>query len=53
MFLIILEICNKAIEEDPWQLSDFPDHLKIQGMCERAAEDESETLEYVPNHFKT
>ena len=31
----------------------FSDHIKTQGMCERAIEDESETLEYVPNHFKT
>ena len=42
--LIKQEMCNKAVEEDPWQLGDFPDHLKTQGMCEKSVEDESETL---------
>ena len=37
----------------PWRLHSVPDHFKTQEMCERAIEDEPETLEYVPNHFKT
>ena len=43
---------KKAVEKNPYQLGDFPDHLKTQEMCERAAEDEPKTLEYVPDHFK-
>ena len=38
-------MCEKAVEEDPYQLDDFPDHLKTQEMCEKAVENESETLE--------
>ena len=45
-------MCNKAVEEDPWQLEDVPG-LKTQAMCKRASKDESETLEYVHNYFKT
>ena len=46
-------MCEKAVEKEPCQLGDFPDHLKTQEMCYRAVEDEAETLEYVPYHFKT
>ena len=28
------------------------DHFKTKRMCERAIEDEPETLEFVPDHFK-
>ena len=38
------KMCNKAVEEDPYQLGDFPDHLKTQKMCEKAVEDEAEAL---------
>ena len=24
------EMCNKAVEKNPYQLDDFPDHLKTQ-----------------------
>ena len=37
---------------DP-RLDYVPDHFKTKRMCERAVEDEPETLEYVPNHLKT
>ena len=43
---------NKAVKKYPWQLRDFPDHLKTQETCERAVDNEPKTLEYVPNHFK-
>ena len=43
------EMCNKAVEGDPWQLGDFPNHLKTEEMCEKAVEDQPETLQYVPN----
>ena len=46
-------MCNKVVVEHPYQLGDFPDHLKAQKMCEKAVEDEAEALEYVPDHFKT
>ena len=32
-------------------LEDVPNHLKTQKMCERAVEDEPETLQYVPDHL--
>ena len=35
------------------RLDYVPDHFKTKRMCERAVEDEPETLEYVPNHLKT
>ena len=35
------------------QLGDFPDCFKTKRMCERAVEDEPNTLEYVPDHPKT
>ena len=43
------EMCNKAVEGDPWQLGDFPNHLKTEEMCEKAVEDQPETLQYVLN----
>ena len=37
--------CEKAIEKNPYQLGDFPDHFRTQEMCIKAFEDEPETLE--------
>ena len=30
------EMCNKAVEKDPWALRFLPDHLKTQKMCNDA-----------------
>ena len=32
------EMCNKAMEKDPWLLGDVPDCFKTQEMCIRALE---------------
>ena len=30
------DICDKALEVDPWSFEHVPDHFKTQGMCEKA-----------------
>ena len=30
------EMCNKAVEEDPYQLGDVPDHFKTHEMANQA-----------------
>ena len=30
------EMCNKAVEVDPWQLKDVPNYFKTQEMCNKA-----------------
>ena len=40
-------MCNKVVEEDSYQLGDFPDHLKTRDMCEKAVVDKAEPLGYV------
>ena len=47
------EMCEKAIEEDPWCLCAVPDRFKAKRMCEKAVEDEPESLGYIPDHLKT
>ena len=51
--LKIQEMCNKAVEENPYQLGDFPDHLKNTKISIKAFDDEPEALKYVPDHHKT
>ena len=48
-----LEICEKAVEDDPWQLKYAPDHLKIQEICNGAVRDDPSSLRYVPDWFVT
>ena len=42
-------MCGETVLREPYILWYVPDHLKTQEICERAVEDEPETLEYVPN----
>ena len=46
-------MCEKAVEKDPWQLGNFPDHFKTQRMYEKVVKDEPDTLRFVPDHLKT
>ena len=56
-------MCVKAVEKDPSDLrfvyekpcvlKYIPDHLKTQGMCEKAIEKDLRGLNYVPDHLKT
>ena len=46
-------MCIKALEVDPWQLHDVPDHFKTREMCERAVRDDSFSLQFVPDWFVT
>ena len=32
------EMCNEAVEEDPWALKYFPDEYKTRGMCTEAVD---------------
>ena len=43
---------NEAVGRSPWQLEYVLNHLKTQKMCGKAVEDESKTLEFVPDHLK-
>ena len=47
------EICEKTVEDDPWQLKYVPDHLKTQEMCNGAVEETPYALQYVPDCFIT
>ena len=46
------EMCEKAVENH-YPLRFIPDHLKTQGMCNKAVEKDPYNLKYVPNQFKT
>ena len=43
----------KAVEVDPWQLDDAPDHLETQEMCDEAVKDYPFSLQLVPDWFLT
>ena len=46
------EMCERAVEEDPWPLYGGPDHFKTQEMC-KAVEQTSWVLKFVSDHLKT
>ena len=46
-------MCIKAVEVDPWQLKDVPDHLKTQEICDNAVKDYLFSLRLVPNWLVT
>ena len=46
-------MCEKAVEDDPYNLEFVPDHFKTKKMCITAAEKEAETLEHFPDLYKT
>ena len=47
------EICNKAIENDPYNLKFVPDRFKTQKMCDQAVKEDSSSLKFVPDWFVT
>ena len=47
------EMCDKAVEKDPWQLKYVPDCFKTKRVCKKAVENKPENLRYVPDHLKT
>ena len=42
------EMCEKAVEKDPWRLYDVPDHFKTAEMFKKAVQSNPSCLEYVP-----
>ena len=47
------EMCNKAVEEDPWQLINVLDHFKTQIMGDDALWRDPFSLQFVPDWFVT
>ena len=47
------EMCNDALDVDPWQLNDVPDYLKTQRMCGHAVQRDSYSLQFVFDWFVT
>ena len=47
------EMCIKVVEVDPWQLEHTPNHLKTQGICNKAVKDYLFSLQFVPDWFVT
>ena len=50
---LIQKTWNEVVRIELYSLKFAPDHLKTQGINERAVEDKLETVKYVPYHFKT
>ena len=46
------EICNNAIEVDPWFLPNVPDHLKTLEVYNKVVEEDLCTLKFVPDPLK-
>ena len=50
---VVQEKFNKEVLKKPRFLALVPNYFKTQNMCERADEDDPDTLRFVPDHFKT
>ena len=46
-------MCERAVENEPYNLKYVPDHFKTQGICDKAVRDDSSSLQYVPDWFVT
>ena len=46
-------MCERAVEEDPWELKDDPYHFRTEKMCERVVEKNPWYLGYVLDQYKT
>ena len=46
-------MCEKAIEEDPWQLDTLPDRFKNQEMCNKSIKAGPYQLKDAPHWFAT
>ena len=44
-------MCIEAVEVDPWQLKDVPDHFKKQKMCDKPVKDDPSSLRFVHDWF--
>ena len=47
------EFYNEAVDKNPWNLEDVPDHFKSEEMCNKAIEKAPRCLKYVPDHLKS
>ena len=47
------EMCNDAVDVNPWQLSDVPNYFKTQKMCDDVVLRQSYFLQFVPDWFVT
>ena len=46
------EMCNEAVQSEPWALRFVPDQYKTQEMCNEAVQSELLMLEFVPDQYK-
>ena len=46
-------MCNKAVEEDSYQLGDFPNHLKTQDMRKKVFKLDPRMLRHASDRLKT
>ena len=44
-------MCERAVENEPYNLKFVPDHFKMQGICDKAVTDDPRTLLFVPDWF--
>ena len=47
------EMCIKAVEVDPWQQNDVPDHFKTKNMCDDVAWGDPFSLGFILDWFVT
>ena len=47
------EVCDKALDVDPWSLYNVPDQFKTQEMYDKAVKDDPSSLQFVPDWFVT
>ena len=46
-------MCERAIEESPYNLEFIPDHFKTQEICDKEVRNDLRTLLFVPDWFVT
>ena len=46
-------MCERAIEEDSYNLKFVPDLFKTEEMCDQAVKEDSSSLQFVPDWFVT
>ena len=44
---------EKVVEDSPWHLTDGPEHLKTEEICNKVIDKSPLLLVEVPDHFKT
>ena len=53
LFLIMQEMCEKAVEKNPWGMKYVPDRRKTQEVFNKAVAHNSYLLGHLPDHFKS